>query len=305
LAAASVAPAWSADPAPQGPFLQAPGGTSTPTAPAVAPNALPGPAVRSAPTASSAITPPAPITPPPTSQPIAQPQGHPLEPVLELLRQSHQAAQGIHDYSCTLMKRELLGGKLSEHESVALKVRVKPFSVYIYCLGPVEPKGQEVLYVEGRNNNQALAHTTGLRDRLVGTLSLDPKSSRMMERNRHPVTEIGIHHLLDDALASCQSDLNFGECDVKYYRGAKVDSRECLCVQVTHPVPRKNFRYHVTRIYFDQQLNVPIRFEGYTWPTQAGGQPALLEEYTYRNLSVNRGLTDADFDPRNPSYKFN
>src|SRR5581483_8915455 len=140
-----------------------------------------------------------------------------------------------------------------------MKVRVQPFSVYIYCLGPVEPKGQEVLYVEGRNNNQALAHTTGLRDKLVGTLSLDPKSPRMMERNHYPVTNAGIHHLLADLAQTTESEMAYGECDVKFFRGAKVDGRECLCAQVTHPTPRKNFRFHVTRVYYDAQLNLPIR----------------------------------------------
>ena len=44
--------------------------------------------------------------------------------------------------------------------------------------------------------------------------------------------------------------------------------------------------------------------ELYGWPTQAGGQPPLVEEYTYRDVRVNVGLTDADFDPENPNYNF-
>ena len=30
----------------------------------------------------------------------------------------------------------------------------------------------------------------------------------------------------------------------------------------------------------------------------------LLEEYTYTNIKINVGLTDADFDTKNPNYKF-
>ena len=29
-----------------------------------------------------------------------------------------------------------------------------------------------------------------------------------------------------------------------------------------------------------------------------------MEEYTYLNLKLNNGFTDADFDVKNPSYKF-
>jgi hypothetical protein len=30
----------------------------------------------------------------------------------------------------------------------------------------------------------------------------------------------------------------------------------------------------------------------------------LVEEYTYANLKLNVNLTDADFDVRNPQYRF-
>ena len=39
----------------------------------------------------------------------------------------------------------------------------------------------------------------------------------------------------------------------------------------------------------------------YDW----SGKPQLLEEYTYLNLKLNNGFTDADFDVRNPNYQFN
>ena len=50
-------------------------------------------------------------------------------------------------------------------------------------------------------------------------------------------------------------------------------------------------------------MNIPIRFEAYDWPG-AAGQPQLIEEYTYVNLKLNNGFTDADFDIRNPNYGF-
>jgi hypothetical protein len=70
-------------------------------------------------------------------------------------------------------------------------------------------------------------------------------------------------------------------------------------------VPRRNFLFNVARIYIDDQLEVPIRYEAYDWPAQAGGAPVLLEEYTYMNLQLNSGLTDADFNVHNPAYTFN
>jgi outer membrane lipoprotein-sorting protein len=78
----------------------------------------------------------------------------------------------------------------------------------------------------------------------------------------------------------------------------------CTCIEVLHPVPRKNFRFHLARVFVDDTLNLPIRYEAYDWAKDAKGKPELIEEYTYLNLKVNPGLSDADFDIHNPSYHF-
>ncbi len=49
---------------------------------------------------------------------------------------------------------------------------------------------------------------------------------------------------------------------------------------------------------------MPIRYEQYDWSGVAGDRPELVEQYTYLDLKLNVGLTDADFDKRNPSYSF-
>ena len=69
-------------------------------------------------------------------------------------------------------------------------------------------------------------------------------------------------------------------------------------------MPRRNFLFHLARIFVDDELNLPIRYESYDWPEKPGGPPELIEEYTYLNLKLNNGFTDADFDIRNPNYQF-
>ena len=61
-------------------------------------------------------------------------------------------------------------------------------------------------------------------------------------------------------------------------------------------MPRRNFVFHMARIFVDKELNLPIRYESYDWPKEPGGPPELMEEYTYLNLKLNNGFTDADFD---------
>ena len=98
--------------------------------------------------------------------------------------------------------------------------------------------------------------------------------------------------------------MKYGECEVKFFKGAKINDRICTCIQVVHPVPRRNFLFHLARIFVDDELNLPVRYESYDWPKEAGAAPELMEEYTYLNLKLNNGFTDADFDIKNPNYGF-
>jgi hypothetical protein len=75
-------------------------------------------------------------------------------------------------------------------------------------------------------------------------------------------------------------------------------------LEVIHPVRRPYFDFYRARVYFDDTLSMPIRYESWSWPTTAGGEPVLEEEYTYLRVQVNVGLTDRDFDISNPSYQF-
>jgi len=230
---------------------------------------------------------------------------HPLQPALDLAQQGLvKINANIRDYSCTIVKRERIDGKLGEHEYMFAKIRSQPFSVYLYFLGPDSVKGQEVIYVAGHNDGNMLAHAgSGVRA-MVGTVSLKPQSMLAMTGNRYPITEIGVENLAKRLVEVAEHDKQFGECDVNFYPNAKVNGRVCTCVQVSHPVPRRNFRFHLARVFIDDELTIPIRYEAYDWPQEAGGQPVLLEEYTYMNVKTNNGFTDADFDPKNTAYKF-
>ena len=99
-------------------------------------------------------------------------------------------------------------------------------------------------------------------------------------------------------------DRQHGPCDVQFFRDAKIGSAKCIMVQVTHPVERDPYDFYQARVYFDQSLKMPIRYESYSWPKSPGGEPVLEEEYTYLKVATNVGLTDQDFDISNPEYRF-
>lgn len=235
-----------------------------------------------------------------------QPQEHPLMPAIRMAQASlAHIDNNIHDYSCTLVKRENIDGKLGDYEYIFTKVRHRPFSVYMYFLGPDNVKGRECIYVAGANDNKLVAHEGGGRLKaILPTVRVDPEGVLAMRGQRYPITEVGFRTLTARLIEVAEQDAKFGECEVKFFKGAKINGRTCTCLQVVHPVPRQNFRFHLARVFIDDELQVPIRFESYDWPKVAGGQPVLLEEYTYMNLKINNGFTDVDFDERNQDYNF-
>jgi hypothetical protein len=229
---------------------------------------------------------------------------HQLMPVLRWAYTGIGNIEKIQDYSATVAKRERINGKVGEYEYMFVKLRQSPFSVYMCFLGPADLKGQEVIYCEGQNEGNMLAHGVGLKNSVFGTVKIKPDGPIAMRGQRYPLTELGILNLTRRLVEVGEQDVKYGECNVKFYEGAKINNRVCTCIEVIHPVPRRNFLYHLARIFVDKELNLPIRYESYDWPKEPGTPPELLEEYTYLNLKINNGFTDADFDSKNPNYKF-
>ncbi len=238
---------------------------------------------------------------------------HPLSPLIQYASERfHAIDEQVRDYTCTLVKREQIEGRVSAPEFIFMKLRHAkteygtppiPFSVYLKFLAPAEVQGREVLYVEGRHDGKLIARRGGVRLPFV-TAALNPTGELAMQGNRYPITEIGFKNLLLRLIEVAREDLQHPECDVRYYSEAKVNGRSCTLVEVTHPVRRPYFRYHVARVFIDNELLIPIRYAAYDWPEKAGGEPCLMEEYTYLNVKLNQGLTDRDFDYRNENYGF-
>jgi hypothetical protein len=230
---------------------------------------------------------------------------HPLDKPLAWARDGlKNIDENFKDYSCTLIKRERIKGKLSGHEFIFAKVRHEPFSVYMYFLKPSAKKGNECIYVEGQNDGKLWAIAGSGFKRRLGVVSLGVDSAPAMEGNRYPITWTGFRVLVERLIEMGEKDRQFGECEVKYLKNAKINGRVCTCIQVTHPKRRKQFAYHIARIFVDDQRQIPIRLEAYGWPREKGGKPVLVEEYTYVNVKLNNGYGNVDFDTRNEKYHF-
>ncbi|MEZ6136837.1 MAG: DUF1571 domain-containing protein [Pirellulaceae bacterium] len=239
---------------------------------------------------------------------------HPLDPALQIAYAClKNVRENIIDYSAIMIKRERVGGVLGEHEFMGIKVRNRkidngqlktPFSVYMAFLRPATVKGREVIYVENQNDGNIVAHEGGMKGRFLPTVNLPPTGMMAMRGQRYPITDMGIENLVTKLIEKGERDRARDECDVQFSKGAKVGGRSCTMLTVTHPVERPYFDFHVAEIFIDDEMQVPVRYAAYVWPTTLGGEKILLEEYTYQNIKLNVGFADIEFDRRNPKYNF-
>lgn len=242
------------------------------------------------------------------------PDIHPMDRALQIAHQGLQKSRTqINDYTALMVKRERIGGTVNPHEFMFAKIRnrkiengriVQPLSVYLQFLKPATVKGREVIYVEGQNGGNIVAHEGGFKGRFLPTVTIPPDGMLAMRGQRYPMTEIGIENLMVKLIERGQSARQAPDVKCEFRKNAQVKDRVCTVMQVTQPTQRPDAEFYMAQVFIDDQLSMPIRYIAYDWPSQPGAAPEVIEEYNYLDLKLNVGLTDSDFDPRNPDYNF-
>jgi len=234
------------------------------------------------------------------------PSGHQLLPFIELARTSRDAVRAVKDYQAVFTKKELVGRTLYSGQMI-LKLRHEPFSVYLQFVD--QNKGSEVLYAGPRYQYLMKAHEApGTFSSLAGTVSLEPNSPRAMAEGRHPITQIGMVKMMETLIVGWESEMKYNDPDdpkVYYYPNAKLAGQiPCKACITRHESGKHKYHFYETRVFFDKKSNFPIRLEEYGPPDAANPDGYLIEQYIYTNIRTNVGLTDNDFDTRNPQYHF-
>ncbi len=225
---------------------------------------------------------------------------HPLTPVVRHAKSCLEKAQAMNGYECTFSKKEVVGNEVVS-QTMKMKVRHQPFSVYMYFMEP--SKGREVIFVDGRNDNKLQVHETGLAS-LIGTLSLAPEDTRVMAENRYPITKAGMANMLESIVAQWEEESKYGEIDVKYFEDAKVGDYKCRVIESSHPQPRKQFKFHMTRLWIDEKSGLAVRVQQFGFPKKKDAKPPIVEDYAYTAIKPEVRLTDRDFDTNNPNYSY-
>lgn len=241
---------------------------------------------------------------------------HPLDPALEMAEKSQAAfREKVADYTARVWRVERHSGELYgqmikvkvRHERINEEGEKTPFSVYVRFIEPESVEGREVIYVEGANNGNIIAHREG-KFNLI-RLSLEPDGWLAMIGNRYPLTMIGLDNMLGQMIVRGQREVKLDGCEVDFIPGVKLgdgeDERVCTLINIWHREKKPEFDFYLLKIFVDEELLIPVRYAAFTWPEEGSDEDFVLqEEYTYFDFMPNVGLTDEDFDPDNPDYEF-
>jgi len=259
------------------------------------PSSSPPPGQPPAPQAVSSNAPTGEAPVPPTT--AAPQQVSPMDAPLRLIREAQQAYQNVRDYTCLLIKRERMNGRLPPQNVIEMKVRAQPFSVYLRWIEPRNEAGQEVCYVAGKNNGQMRVHPKGVLGSVAGFISLDPTDPRARQTSKRSITEAGIGNMIERFARAWEHERQLNLASQVQVAEYEYNRRRCTRVEILHPDNANGqFLYYRDIIYFDKETHLPIRLEFYDWPRQAGDPGQLVEIYSFANMRINVGLGDDVFD---------
>lgn len=230
-----------------------------------------------------------------------------------LLELGRHRIENFPDYAATFFKQERLDGEdLQDLQTCQLKLRHKPFSVYMKWVEGNDA-GQELLFVDGQYENKMQVKLGGKKGNLLPRLKLDPQGSVAMSKARHPVTEMGLLQLTDLIIKYRKRDLAIKE-GVRWQMLAdqKILDQDCYGFVTEYLSKDVEPVYRKSITFIDKVHSLPICVKNFGWPSeevptddpQALDEATLIEFYGYKDLQFESRLCDADFDKANSEYKF-
>ena len=212
------------------------------------------------------------------------------------LKQAQKAVQKMPGYETRFVRQIRKGDELLEPEEMNLKLRHKPFSVYLHW----PDDGKQALYVQGQNDNKLVVKLDKGLLGLAGPLQLEPDDEQAMQSSRYPVTEIGLLNLVNRVLEiheHAQLEKVAYDCKTE-----NLDGADCTCYTIRFQSPDVQPEYSKTVLHIATKSGLPMRVSSYGWD---GGNPGeLVEHYEYHDVQPNAQLRDWDFDPNNEKYSF-
>lgn len=218
----------------------------------------------------------------------------PPEP-MHLLIECEKSFASIEDYTAVFVKHQRIRGRLRKPETIFLKFK-KPYAIYMKWI-KMPDEGKEVIYVEGKNDGKLIGHPGGILNLFTPPLHLSPDSPLAMSGNLKPITQAGVGNAIDSILRVSRQAEAAGDLQMSYKGKRKFEGRQVHAIERILP-DGKGYPNCRAVIFIDDEVKLPIYYAAYDAKNQ------LVEEYIYRDLKLNVGLTEKDFSTSNPEYGY-
>jgi hypothetical protein len=211
----------------------------------------------------------------------------------QIILNSINEFKNVSDHTCILDKKVNKNGCIYNDPAIFVKY-MKP-KHYYFRWEEGRFKGQEVIYAAGRNNDKIVAHPGGI-FRFV-KLHLDPEGYSAMKRNHHSLRDSGMEKIMSIIEEDYYRSKETGLGVIQLIGDNYIDGKAAWVIYCEFPENR-DFYAHRIFLYIDKELKLPVKITVFDWAN------LLFEEYCFRDLQINTGIAEKDFEPENPEYKF-
>lgn len=205
-----------------------------------------------------------------------------LTEALSLAKTAQEKLHAMPGYRCLYLRDELIDNEMQKNY-LKLTIHHEPFSVLMEWIEPKLKNGRRAIYVAGKNDNKMIVK------QLFVKKTLEPQESITLKESRHTILEAGLRNMVDRFVKSWEEESKLNETKT-VYSDATIDvvvtgkkhSYQCRCITTQHPVETRNkYQFYRSSLYIDKATGLPVRMQGYDWPTPTAPEGRLAEEYTY------------------------
>jgi len=214
---------------------------------------------------------------------------------VEMIYSLSSSYGNVQDYTAVFIKQERVRGILRWEEKTIFKFK-KPFNVYMgWSEGPGE--GREILYSPEKNDGKMIINPHGLIALIIPVINIEPDNPMVKSKSRHTIKEAGMGMTIKFLIEQLELAKKGGDLKIEFIGEETFAGRTCSKIETVFPEGKSYYAGRIV-VYIDKEYNLPTHTFVYDWKNE------LLEKASYTELKINTGLGEADFDPKNPAYKF-
>jgi len=216
--------------------------------------------------------------------------------VITSIKLMEESYAKVEDYTAIFTVHNQNKEEGHKRDTILIKFK-KPLRLYMKWIeGP--KAGRQLLYVPGKYGKVVLIREVGVLG--LFTLQLNPEGRTFRDRAKRGIENAGLAGMVNLISDNLRRGMENGEVRLRDYgwvRGEDgVRARKIEGVFIN--VEKNGYEAHRTVVYLDEQTHLPVKVETFS------SSSTLIASYSLRNIRLNIGLSDYDFDRRNKIYGF-